>query len=169
MKINGQTDVREYGVAKLPRADGSVLELPIQSVGSEAELLGAHPCWHAVPKAEVLRDKKGAIVRDKDNQPVLAYNRESAEFKAKQAELSVLWAVAYIYLGLRQVEDGVSWDTDPEMMRDKPLDFFRSIQREMEEAGLSQGAQGELFRQIHELSVPTRKEVDAAKASFPDE
>lgn len=168
MRILGQDNVREYGVAVVPRSDGDPLNLKIQSVGSEAERIASLPCWHAEPPATVLRDAKGAIVRDKDGQHVTVYNREAAAFKSRQAELNALYGVAYIYLGLVQEPGNVEWDTDHELLDSDPLGFFRSIRDEMESVGLSQGAQAELFRQIHELSVPSKEEVDAAKGTFQD-
>lgn len=170
MRVKGEATVRDYGTARVVRSDGAVVELKIRAVGSEVELLLAHPAWHVEPPTEVKRDKRGRVERDKDGQPVMVVNRESAKYKAEQHKRSVLYTAAYTYLGLVREDEGgdVSWDTDPAMMEEEPVKFFELIDREMQDAGWSQGARASLFKQIHELSVPTKEEVESAEQSFQD-
>lgn len=171
MKIGDLSSVRDYGIATLDRAgDAEPITLKIRAVGSEVERLRAHPCWHVEPPVQFRRDKDNKIVRDKNNEPVKVKNEDDPAYRAQVSEINALWGVAYVYLGLvPKSENGdVAFDTDPAGLEQNPLDFFRDIQREMIDVGLSQGAVSSLFRQIHALSVPTAKEVEEAEQSFQD-
>lgn len=171
MKISDKESVREYGMARLPLADGSVLNMKIQAVGSAYELLVQSPAWHVEPPATVMRGTDGRVIRDKDGQPVVVLNKQDPKFVAREEELATLRKVAYVYLGLVTKNQGgdVEWDTSSEQMHDDSVKFFRAIMQEMNDVGLSHGAILHLFLEINKLSVPSRKEVEAAAESFPGE
>jgi hypothetical protein len=115
-----------------------------------------------------MRDDKGRLLRDDDDQVVAHYNRADAGYRARTERLTFLRTILMVREALSG-DEGIEWETDPakfELPKDYE-DYAAALAREV--GGTLLGGQvHKILRAANEMSGLVGEEVDKATRLFPD-
>lgn len=171
MKIEGIKTMQRLGTADLPLEDGSVVQIPIRSVGVGVERYMSHPSWYPEIPKTAKTDGKGNIVCDKDGKPEIVTDTTAPALRAENVRRAHLQRVLTVYLGIVPEEEGgkIGWDADRDELdsgKISPVDFADKVNMEMHDAGFTAPMLSTIYTAIVSLNSITDKEVKEAEGTF---
>jgi hypothetical protein len=164
MKFQGQSlKAIVEGAVNIPRPDGTYLTFKIRATALGDEAKGERIFPNPRPPIDFVYDKKGLVVRDRNDKPLREPNTADSDYITRNERAFLMQAVVTCIDAISFEGSGIEWETT-ETKGTKA--YYEAVFDELKSAGFGFGDIRLINQRLREISNLDSKTLEKAAESF---